>query len=86
MAEYSLGQRLRMARAYRGLLQIELAKKAKIHNVQLSKLERGITKEITGTTLRRLCQALDISPRYIIGMTDDIESQTVPVDAAPVGA
>jgi len=75
MASYDLAQRLRVARAYKGLAQMDLARAAGIHNVQISKLERGITKEITGSTLRALCEALGVSPKYILGMTDDIESE-----------
>ena len=78
MAEYSLAQRLRVARAYKGWSQKDLAKKTGIHNVQLSKLERGITKEIQGSTLRKLCEALEVTPQYLLGMTDDIESETDP--------
>jgi DNA-binding Xre family transcriptional regulator len=54
---------------------MDLARASGIHNVQISKLERGITKEITGSTLRALCEALGVSPKYILGMTDDIESE-----------
>jgi transcriptional regulator with XRE-family HTH domain len=75
MASYDLAQRLRVARAYKGLSQMDLARASGIHNVQISKLERGITKEITGSTLRALCEALGVSPKYILGMTDDIESE-----------
>ena len=82
MAEYSLAQRLRIARAYTGMSQGALAKKSGIHNVQISKLERGVTKEITGSTLRALCEALGVSPKYILGMTDDIESETLPTALA----
>ena len=77
MADYSLAQRLRVARAYTGLSQRELAEKAGINNVQLSKLERGITKEIQGSTLRKLCEALGVSPQYLLGMTDDIDSEVL---------
>lgn len=75
MAEYSLAQRLRVARAYTGLSQRDLAKASGLNNVQLSKLERGITKGVQGATLRRLCEALGVSPQYLLGMTDDIESE-----------
>jgi transcriptional regulator with XRE-family HTH domain len=78
MADYSLAQRLRVARAYKGWSQTELAKKAGLNNVQLSKLERGITKEILGTTLRRLCESLDVSPQYLLGMTDEMQSEQTP--------
>ena len=86
MAEYSLAQRLWVARAYKGWSQRELAKKAGLNNVQLSKLERGITKEVQGSTLRRLCEALDVTPQYLLGMTDDIESDECPAGVAMVGA
>ena len=86
MAEYSLAQRLRVARAYKGWSQRELAKKAGLNNVQLSKLERGITKEVQGSTLRRLCEALDVSPQFLLGMTDDIENEYEPGTAELVSA
>jgi len=41
MAEYSLAERLRVARAHKGWSQTELAKRARLHSVQISKLERG---------------------------------------------
>jgi DNA-binding Xre family transcriptional regulator len=73
MTEYSLAQRLRVARAHRGWSQTELARRAGINNVQLSKLERGITQDITGTTLKALCQALRVNPAYILGMSEEME-------------
>ena len=75
MADYSLAQRLRMARARTGIKQKDLAQRAKLHPMQLSKLERGVTKEITGTTLKALCEALGVSPQYLLGMSDDMESK-----------
>jgi len=51
---------------------MDLARRAGINNVQLSKLERGVTQDITGTTLKALCQVLGVSPAYILGMTDDM--------------
>ena len=70
MDTYSLAQRLRMARAYRGWSQTELAKRSGVHNMQISKLERGITREASSSTLRALCKALGVSPSYILGMTE----------------
>lgn len=75
MSEYSLARRLRMARAYKGWSQTELAKRAGVHSVMISKLERGVTKEIQGSTLRKLCEALDVSPQYLLGMADDMDSE-----------
>ena len=86
MGEYSLAQRLRMARAYKGWSQTELARRAGMNNMQLSKLERGITKDITGRTLRALCEALGVSPKYLLGMTDDMDNEMYPAGVALVGA
>jgi transcriptional regulator with XRE-family HTH domain len=81
MADYSLAERLRVARAHKGWSQTELARRAKLHSVQISKLERGVTREITGSTLKALCQALGVSPAYILGMTDDMDSEREPAEA-----
>ena len=43
MEQHALAQRLRMARAYRGWSQTKLAKLSGVHNMQISKLERGVT-------------------------------------------
>jgi len=77
MQQGSLAQRLRMARAYRGWSQTELATRAKIHSVQISKLERGIIKETSTGTLRALCQALGVSPGYLLGLSEDMEVREV---------
>jgi ribosome-binding protein aMBF1 (putative translation factor) len=41
MASYSLAQRIRVARAYKGWSQTELAKRAGVHHVMISKLGIG---------------------------------------------
>jgi len=74
MEEYSLAKRLRMARASKGWSQTELAKRSGLHSVQISKLERGITREITGSTLRALCEAMDMSPQYFLGMKEPCQA------------
>ena len=86
MSEYSLAKRLRVARAYKGWSQTELAKRAGVHHVMISKLERGVTKEIQGSTLRKLCEALDVSPQYLLGMSDDMESEMETAGMAGVPA
>jgi transcriptional regulator with XRE-family HTH domain len=94
MEKHVLAQRLRMARAYRGWSQTELAKRSGVHNMQISKLERGVIRETSTATLRALCQALGVSPGYILGMTEDMGITEVdtppqprprPRTAAPVG-
>ena len=48
MEKNSLAQRLRMARAYRGWSQTKLAKRSGVHNMQISKLERGVHDDTAG--------------------------------------
>jgi transcriptional regulator with XRE-family HTH domain len=68
MAEYSFARQLRVARADKGWSQIELANRAGLHSIQISKLERGVTKEATVTTIRALCKALHVSADYMLGL------------------
>jgi transcriptional regulator with XRE-family HTH domain len=76
MAEqYSLARALRVARAKTGWSQKELAQRAGLHAVQLSKLERGHTTEATATTIRALCKALGISADVLLGLTGDEETE-----------
>ena len=71
-----------MARAHKGWSQTELAKRAGVHHVMISKSERGVTKEIQGSTLRKLCETMGISPQYFLGMTETLESETKPTETA----
>ena len=75
MSEYSFAQRLRVARAYKGWSQTELARRADLHSVQISKLERGVTQETTVSTIRALCKALGVSADYLLGLSDDMKRE-----------
>jgi XRE family transcriptional regulator, regulator of sulfur utilization len=55
------GKNLRAAREARGWTQEELADKAELAAVQVSRIERGV-REIRLTTLLRLIAALDTTP------------------------
>jgi transcriptional regulator with XRE-family HTH domain len=77
MPQSLLAQRLRMARAYRGWSQTELAARSKIHNMQISKLERGKIKDTSTGTLRALCDALGMSADYLLGRTEDMRVSDV---------
>lgn len=78
---YSFARALRVARAKTGWSQIELAEKTGLQAGQISKLERGITKEATVSTVRALCKALGISADRLLGLTkdDDVDLLTAAV-------
>jgi transcriptional regulator with XRE-family HTH domain len=48
--------------------------------MQISKLERGIIKETSTGTLRALCEALGVSPGYLLGLTEDMGVSPVEED------
>ncbi len=65
-------QRLRQLRKDRELTQAELGKRAGVHNVNLSRYERGLS-EPSAETLKRLAEALDVSVGYLVeGSADEI--------------
>ncbi|MDP1854337.1 MAG: helix-turn-helix domain-containing protein [Candidatus Omnitrophota bacterium] len=64
----TFGENIYLWRAFRGLTQEELAKKAGIPRPNLSAIERG-KREITLTTLRSLAAALDVSPGSLVNGT-----------------
>lgn len=63
-----LGQRLRQARQARGWTQATLAQVLEVGQGWISELERGSQRHIQAGTVVRLCQALDISADYLLGL------------------
>ena len=59
------GANVRAARHARGWTQEDLAEKAGLAVVQISRIERG-AREIRLTTLLRLLSALDVSPAKLL--------------------
>lgn len=58
-------QRLRQLRKERGLTQAQLGKLSGVHNVNLSRYERGLS-EPAGDTLKRLAEALEVSVGHLL--------------------
>ena len=59
------GRNLREARQEKGWTQEELADKAGLASVQISRVERGV-REVRLTTLLRLIAALETSPDHLL--------------------
>lgn len=67
-------QRLRQLRKERKLTQAELGQRAGVHNVNLSRYERG-SSEPSAETLKRLAEALEVSVGYLVeGSAEEIPS------------
>ena len=81
-----IGDRLHDARRKRRMSQTELAELAGVSNVNISQLERGQRTNITIETLVRLAESLHVSTDYLLGLTDEMESELEPTPMVPVGA
>lgn len=62
-----LAQNIRKLRLKKGLSQEKLARLADISNATLVKIEAGVAKEPTITTIRKIADALDVSIDEIVG-------------------
>jgi transcriptional regulator with XRE-family HTH domain len=76
-----LGARLLAARRRQGLKQKELAAKAGIHPVTLSRIEHGTMPGVTLQVIATLADALEISVDHLLGKKD---SDLVEFEAAGV--
>ena len=85
MDDYDFAGRLKAARQHVGWTQTELSKRSGVHAMAISRLERGEKKDVTGATLRKLALALRVSGDYLLGLSDDIESESEPATLALAG-
>jgi transcriptional regulator with XRE-family HTH domain len=66
-----LARRLGAAREAAGLTQTETALRCDLNLSNLNALERGKAEGIRGDTLYRLCQVLNVSADYLLGLSDN---------------
>jgi transcriptional regulator with XRE-family HTH domain len=64
------GDRLRDIRQQRGLSQAALGQRVGLDGQYIHKLEHGVLRSITTTTLERLVHALHVSSDYLLGLSD----------------
>ena len=76
--EWSIADRLRLAREDRGWSQVELGKRAAIHPMLISRIETKAKKDVNATTLRKLAKALRVSGDYLLGLKEKMESMLAP--------
>lgn len=60
--------RLQQARMNKGLTQVELANMLGISQQAYQKLETGKTTDMRISTVKRLCQCLEISADWLLGI------------------
>ena len=79
--EWSLGKRIKMARIQRDLSQRQLATKAGLRQSHLSLIEND--KHDPGArVVRMLAEALGVTGGYLLGLSDRMDVEPVPADAA----
>ena len=81
----SLGDRIRKAREHYGMSQAELARRIKISKQALYQMESGKTEDPGVLKVKAIATTLRVSINYLIGLSDDIESELMPTDLATVG-
>ena len=64
------GDRLRDIRQQRGLSQAALGQRVGLDGQYIHKLEHGVLRSMTTTTLERLVHALHVSGDYLLGLSD----------------
>lgn len=65
----TIGKKIRNAREDMDLSQTEMANLIPMNQSNYSKIERDI-QEPSIEQLRRICQILNIDPRYLLGLSD----------------
>ena len=71
--DWSIADRLRLAREDRGWSQVELGKRATVHPMLISRIETKAKKDVNATTLRKLAVGLRVSGDYLLGLKEDME-------------
>ena len=65
----SIGEKIRNTREDMDLSQYDMAKLIPMNQSNYSKIERGV-QEPNMDQLRRICQILNLDPRYLLGLEE----------------
>ena len=79
----TLGERLSAVRERRGLTQGEVARRVRLPQQAISRLERGERQHVRSDVLARFAIALDVSADVLLGLRDMTASETTPSTARP---
>ncbi len=66
------GKRIKVRRKDLGMTQEELGQKAGVTKATINKYETGIVQNLKRSTIEDMAKALNVSPSYIMGWTDNI--------------
>jgi DNA-binding XRE family transcriptional regulator len=74
-AAMTLGERVVMWRKRRKMTQKDLATKARLNPISLSKIERGVSTDLDASTVCRLAQALNVKTDYLFGLIGEEDAE-----------
>ena len=66
------GKRIKARRKELGMTQEELGEKAGVTKATINKYETGIVQNLKRSTIEDMAKALNVSPSYIMGWTDNV--------------
>lgn len=66
------GKRIRTRRKELDMTQEELGQKAGVTKATINKYETGIVQNLKRSTIEDIAKALNVSPSYIMGWTDNV--------------
>lgn len=75
LIENSFGERLKTARKHLSITQEELASKAGLSTITISKLESGVNKPSFDVIIA-LSHSMDIEPNYFFGWSNEISAKS----------
>lgn len=67
----ALGNRIYSLRKAKGLTQEELGQRVGVTKAQINKYETGVTQNLKRSVAEAMAKALDVSPGYLMGWTDE---------------
>ena len=79
----TLGERLSTVRERRGLTQGEVARRVRLPQQAISRLERGERHHVRSDVLARLAIALDVSADVLLGLRDMTAGEAAPSTTRP---
>ena len=82
----SLGDRIRKAREYCGMSQSELARRIKVSKQALYQMEGGKTEDPGVLKIKGIALALRVNANYLLGLSEDMQSEPLPTAEAAVNA
>lgn len=68
-----LGEKIKTLRKQKDMTQEELGLKLGVQKQTITRYESGVITNLKRTTIAKLAKALDVSPAYLMGWTDNID-------------